>query len=80
MENIFNQVINNFDFAYILIVNILTYIIIKIIDYFNGDKKVFIIIERCCLLLSILMITVIYRYCGANNIILLNSAMAAPIS
>ena len=38
MENIINNLINNFDFAYMLAINILTYIIIKTIDNFNIGK------------------------------------------
>ena len=80
METIVEQIINNFDFAYMLAVNILTYIIIKTIDVFNGEKKVSIIIKRACLLLSIILVTSIYYYNGVNNIILINSAIATPVS
>ena len=80
MEDVFNQIINNFDFAYMLCVNILTYVIIKIIDIFNGEKKVPIIIKRACLLLSVILVTSIYYCNGVNNIILINSAIAAPVS
>ena len=32
-------ILSNFDFGFMFIVNVLTYIIIKVIDYFNGDRK-----------------------------------------
>ena len=39
MEQIINQLISNFDFALMLIINIITYFVIKIIDEANGDKQ-----------------------------------------
>lgn len=36
MEQIIHQLIQSFDFAFILIVNVLTFIIIKILDELNG--------------------------------------------
>lgn len=36
MEQIINQLVANFDFALMLIINIITYGIIKIIDELNG--------------------------------------------
>ena len=81
MENVITNLINNFDFAYMLSINILTYIIIKTIDSFNGTRKVKTYIKRICLLISILIVTVLYKYNGyTNNIILINSAMASPIA
>ena len=81
MENIINNLINNFDFAYMLAINILTYIIIKTIDSFNGTRKVKTYIKRICLLISILIVTVLYKYNGYDNdIILINSAIVSPIA
>ena len=74
MENIITNLINNFDFAYMFAINILTYIIIKTIDSFNGTRKVKTYIKRICLLISILIITILYKYNGYDNdIILINS-------
>lgn len=39
-EQLTNLLINSFDFGYMFSVNVLTYLIIKIIDYLNGDKSV----------------------------------------
>ena len=81
MENIINNLINNFDFTYMLAINILTYIIIKTIDSFNGTRKVKTYIKRICLLTSILIVTILYKYNGYDNdIILINSAIASPIA
>lgn len=40
INNIITTVINSFDFAYCINVNILTYIIIKIIDSLNGKRNI----------------------------------------
>ena len=39
-EQLTNLLINSFDFVYMFSVNVLTYLIIKIIDCLNGDKSV----------------------------------------
>ena len=81
MENVTVNLIKNFDFEYMLAINILTYIIIKTIDSFNGTRKVKTYIKRICLLISILIVTVLYKYNGYDNdIILINSAIASPIA
>ena len=40
IDVIVDGILSNFDFGFMFIVNVLTYIIIKTIDYFNGDNKV----------------------------------------
>lgn len=39
-EQLTNLLLNSFDFGYMLSVNILTYLVIKVTDYLNGDKIV----------------------------------------
>lgn len=79
-NNVLNQIINNFDYAYILIVNIVTYFFIKIVDYFNGDKIVSINIKRILTIIAIIIMFVIYYFMGyQNKIILINSSIAAPV-
>lgn len=81
MENIINNLTTSFDFSYMLAINILTYIIIKTIDSFNGTRKVRTYIKRICLLISILIVTILYKYNGYDNdIILINSAIVSPIA
>ncbi len=80
ISQIINQIINNFDFSYMFIVNVLTYIIIKIIDYLNGDTKVHKLVKRICLLISIIFVAIIYKLINYNsNIVLINSAILAPV-
>ena len=81
MEHIFEQLINNFDFAYMLSINILTYIVIKILDYFNGNNKVSILEKRIALIACIVIVTTLYVLCDySNKAILVNSAIVTPIS
>lgn len=80
ISQIINQIINNFDFSYMFIVNVLTYIIIKIIDYLNGDAKVHKFVKRICLLVSIIFVAIIYKLINYDsNIVLINSAILAPV-
>lgn len=80
LDIILSQISNNFNFSYIIIVNILTYIIISIIDKLNGRATVSFWQKRLVLLFSIIVIGVIY-YLIDNTIVipLVNSAIAAPV-
>lgn len=80
MEQIISQILSNFDFCYIFVINILTYIIIKIVDIINKEKKVPTYQKRIILVFSIIIITIAYIIVGYdNNIILINSAILAPV-
>lgn len=81
IDFIVNQIMTNFDFAYMVVVNILTYLFIKFIDTANGDKAVSILVKRLMLIISIVLVTGVYILSGYNNkIVLLNSAIAAPVA
>lgn len=80
ITDIVNQVLSSFDFTYMLVVNILTYLIIKIIDYFNGDRKVKTWIKRLVLIIAALTITIIYLIIGyEDKFMLINSTIVAPV-
>ena len=81
MDAIINQIISNFDFAYMFVVNILTYILIKVIDCANGNKIVPIWQKRLLLIISIIIVACVYTFVGYDNkIILVNSSIVAPIA
>lgn len=81
MDTIINQIISNFDFAYMFVVNILTYILIKIIDWANGNKIVPIWQKRLLLIISIIIVACVYTFVGYDNkIVLVNSSIVAPIA
>lgn len=80
IDVIVDGILSNFDFGFMFIVNVLTYIIIKVIDYFNGDNKVPTWQKRCVLVISIAAMIGIYITAGYDNIIMLvNSAILAPV-
>lgn len=80
MEQIYNILINNFDIAYMLSINILTYIIIKIIDYLNGEKKLKLIYKRLVLIIATIICCITYKFTtDITNYILINSTIAAPV-
>ena len=80
IDVIVNGILSNFDFGFMFIVNVLTYIIIKVIDYFNGDNKVPTWQKRCVLVISIAAMIGIYITAGYDNtIMLVNSAILAPV-
>lgn len=80
MESIINLIISNFDFTYMFMINFVTYNIIKIIDEFNGNKKVKTWTKRLILIISIICVTIAYKLTGYdNNLILINSAILSPV-
>ena len=80
MNNILNSIIDNFDFSYMIAINVLTYITIKCLDYANKNKNVKTIEKRIALLASIIIVTSCYLLSGYKEyIVLLNSAICAPV-
>ena len=79
VTNVITTVISSFDFAYCISVNILTYLIIKIIDNLNGKKDVSTWSKRIVLLVVIISTGVLYNLIGCDNKILLNSAILSPV-
>ena len=69
IDTIVDGILSNFDFGFMFIVNVLTYIIIKVIDYFNGDNKVPTWQKRCVLVISIFTMAMIYIASGYDNTI-----------
>lgn len=80
LSQIINQVIANFDFVYMLVINIFTFTIIKTIDTINGDKAISTWTKRIVLLISIVIVFTGYKINNyPNNIVLINSTIAAPV-
>lgn len=80
INQIISTTLSSFDFSFCIIVNILTYILIKTLDYFNKDKPVSFIIKRILLFVSVIIITIAYILIGFDNKLILNSAILAPMS
>lgn len=79
IEGFINSTLEQFDFAYCLTVNILTYIIINIIIAKFGNDKVGTWIKRGVLLVCIILVGLFYNYYGIDKKILLNSAILTPV-
>lgn len=83
MEELINQLLpqllDNFDLIFMFVVNVLTYLIIKVIDVLNKDAPVSTLVKRIILVTVILACTVAYGLIGEFNIKLINSAVAAPV-
>lgn len=80
IQQIIDTTMNSFDFIYCLIVNLLTFTVIKIIDELNKDKEVTTLVKRLVLLGCILLTGVVYWLIGADVKLLVNSAILAPVA
>ena len=81
MEQIINQLIHNFDFALMLIINIVTYFIIKCVDEINGDKVPTKWQKRIVFIIVAITIGIIYK--AITDIpfnIIINSCIIAPVA
>lgn len=80
MQQIIDILLENFDISYMLSINILTYIIIKFIDYINGKAKVKLITKRLVLIICTIVCCVLYSLLTDINVQkLINSTIAAPV-
>lgn len=81
MEQIINQLITNFDFALMLIINVVTYFVIKIIDELNGDKLPTTWQKRIVFLIVAIIAGIVYKYATEVPIhIIINSCIIAPVA
>lgn len=80
IEDILSQITANFDFGYMLTINVLTYLVIKILDEINGNKVIKTWHKRIVLLVSATIVAITYKLGGYdNNIVLINSTILAPV-
>lgn len=80
MDRIIDLIIDNFDFSFMLAINVLTYLTIKLIDDINGKKKVPRWQKRAVLALAVILVTAAYVGIGyEDKKVLLNSAILAPV-
>lgn len=80
VNQIIEPILANFDLAYMLVINIATYLIIKFIDNINGNKAVSTWGKRIVLVATIIVISIAYIVSGYEDYkILINSAIAAPV-
>ena len=79
ISEIINTTLASFDFAYCIIVNILTYVIIKIIGEAT-DKGIKTWVKRVILLICILSTGVVYYIIGQDIRLIINSGILATVS
>lgn len=79
IEQIINTTIESFDFGFCVAVNILTYLIIKIIDEINGKRTVSTWAKRGVMFLSIIIIATIYYLTQSDIKLIANSSILAPV-
>lgn len=80
IEKFIDLIVSNFDFSYMITINVLTYIVIKLIDWLNKQKKVKTIIKRLVLVGSILIVAASYLISGYENYtVLINSSICCPV-
>lgn len=81
MEKIFDLLLNSFDFGYMIAINILAYLAIKIVDELNGKKKVPAWQKRLVTFLSGIIITAVLYFIGeAMTTVYLYSFIASMVS
>lgn len=81
MEEIIIQLTHNFDFALMLVINILTYTIIKIVDEINKEKIVTTWQKRIIFVSASLVIGCIYYFLSnVKLIVIIDSIIIAPIA
>jgi hypothetical protein len=81
MEQIIAQLINNFDFALMLILNVITYIAIKILDEINKEKNVTTWQKRLIFVVSAVIVGTIYYFASDVKFIkIIDSIIIAPVA
>ena len=79
MEQIIQQLVSAFDFGLMLILNILTFVLIKIWDEINSDKPVTTWNKRCCYIIIVLLSIIYQQLTDIPFNIYINSIIAAPV-
>ena len=78
LNNIIETTLNSFNFSYCIVVNLLTYVIIKLVDEAR-KRKTNIWIKRAILLFVISSTGVLYYVFNEDVKLILNSAILAPV-
>ena len=79
INNTIQTTLNSFDFAYCIIVNILTYLIINLINNKNGKVDMKLLNKRIVLLICIVIVGSVYYFTGSDVKLILNSSIITPV-
>lgn len=81
MEQIINQLIENFNFALMFIINAVTYFTIKVLDEINKEKNPTTWQKRIIFIIVSVIIGIIYKFTTDISInIIINSCIIAPVA
>ena len=71
----------NFDISFMISVNVLTYLVVRMIYHFNGDASVSTWNKRLIAIISSVVLACFYYEIGYDNIFkLVNSTIIAPVA
>ena len=79
INNIINTTLNSFDFPFCIVVNILTYIVILLINDRNKSKDLTTWSKRKVMIIIVLITSIVYYFLGIELKLLINSAALAPV-
>lgn len=81
MDEIINQLVSNFDFTIMLIINVVTYILIKLLDEINKEKIVTTWQKRIIFIIASIIVGCIYYFLSdVKLIIIIDSIIIAPVA
>ena len=80
LNDIIQTTLGSFDFSFAIVVNIVTYSLIKFIDGIDENKKLNTWTKRLVLLSVTILLSGVYYIIGIDTKVLLNSAIIAPVS
>ena len=81
MEQIINQLIRNFDFALMVVINVVTYAAIKVVDELNGDKVPTTWQKRAIFVVAAIAVAVLYGFTTDISVsVIINSCVVAPVA
>lgn len=80
ISNLITTTINSFDFTFCIIVNILTYLFIKVINDIKLNFKSSTWIKRIIFIIVSIIVAIVYYLIGSDSKVLFNSIILAPVS
>lgn len=81
MEQIINQLVRNFDFALMVVINVVTFAIIKAVDELNGDKVPTTWQKRAIFVAAAVAVALLYSFTTDISVnVIINSCIVAPVA
>lgn len=78
-EQVISTTLASFDFAFCIVVNVLTYLIIQVCNFINYKLVNNPTKKRIILLLCVVIVSIIYYIIGSDIKLIINSAVLAPV-